>query len=134
MSNTHGVKYLVMSAALIGGILVAGLAVDSNPARSDDAAQTGDASKGKAIFNNQCTACHTIGGGRLVGPDLKGVTSQRPHQWLVEYIQNPEKMFKEKNPIAEKLLNEYAGVRMPDLGLSRQQANDALAYIKQQSK
>ena len=32
---------------------------------------------GEQLFKTNCTACHTIGGGRLVGPDLIGVTNKR---------------------------------------------------------
>ena len=37
-----------------------------------------DAAQGQAIFVQKCASCHTIGGGKLVGPDLKGVTATRP--------------------------------------------------------
>ena len=33
-------------------------------------------------FRNHCTACHTIGGGDRIGPDLAGVTKKRPRAWL----------------------------------------------------
>src|SRR5262249_54191159 len=39
-----------------------------------------------AIFNRRCTACHTYGKGIKVGPDLKGVTERRKHDWLVKFI------------------------------------------------
>ena len=32
--------------------------------------QTAD--QGQQIFQLKCTSCHTIGGGKLVGPDLQG--------------------------------------------------------------
>ena len=38
---------------------------------------------GADIFQQQCAACHTIGGGTLVGPDLQDVTSRRDREWLV---------------------------------------------------
>ncbi|HVA99001.1 MAG TPA: cytochrome c, partial [Bacteroidia bacterium] len=32
---------------------------------------------GKELFQNNCKTCHTIGHGKLVGPDLKGVADRR---------------------------------------------------------
>lgn len=101
--------------------------------RDPGSADTASAEKGKEIFNNQCSICHTIGGGKKIGPDMKGVTERRPREWLVKYISNPEKMFEEGDPIAKKLMEESGGVKMPNLGLSEEQVSDVLAYIKSQS-
>jgi cytochrome c2 len=94
----------------------------------------GSPEKGKAIFQEECSICHTIGKGRKAGPDLKGVTEKRSQEWLHSFISDPEKMFKKGDAIATKLLNEYAGVRMPNLGLSEQDISDVLAYIKEKSQ
>lgn len=37
---------------------------------------------GKYLFTKQCAACHTIGLGDKIGPDLLGVTLTRDHDWL----------------------------------------------------
>lgn len=41
------------------------------------------------FFAQKCKVCHTIGGGRRAGPDLKDVTQQRDRAWLENFIQNP---------------------------------------------
>src|SRR4030065_1033317 len=41
------------------------------------------AERGEGIFQQKCSACHTVGGGRSVGPDLAGVTSTRDRAWLL---------------------------------------------------
>ncbi len=92
------------------------------------AAATGDPAKGKAVFEQKCTSCHTIGGGKLVGPDLKGVTSQRPQDWLVNFITAPDKVIASGDPTATQLVKEY-GLPMPNLGISQSQAEDILTYI-----
>jgi cytochrome c2 len=116
---------LVLVLLAVGGLLlfsVGVMAADAKPSIE----------KGKEIFNSKCTACHTIGGGRKVGPDLKGVTEKRSHEWLVSFVSGPEHMFQENDPTAEQLLKEY-GIKMPDLNLSKEQVDDVLAYIKSES-
>ena len=65
-----------------------------------------DIKKGEEVFAAKgCIACHKIGGGKLVGPDLKGVTARREETWLKKMILRPDVMVKE-DPIARKLLGE----------------------------
>jgi len=92
-------------------------------------ADQGSLDKGKMIFETKCSPCHTIGGGKRVGPDLKGVTEQRSRDWLVQFISNPEKMFQAGDPIAKDLLSKFRGIKMPDLGLSPQEVSDVLSYV-----
>ncbi|HEX9014983.1 MAG TPA: c-type cytochrome [Chloroflexota bacterium] len=91
----------------------------------------GDPNKGKATFDQKCSSCHNIGGGKKVGPDLKGVTAQQSHDWLVNMITQPDK-WTSSDPTAQQLLKEY-GVQMPNLGISPGDANDVIAYLQQQS-
>ncbi len=93
------------------------------------AAQDTPAEEGKAIFEQKCSSCHTIGGGDLVGPDLKGVTELRDHDWLVLWISSPDKVLASGDPIATELLKQYNNVPMPNLGLSSDQVNAVLAYL-----
>ncbi len=45
---------------------------------------------GEAEFNTTCVACHTVGKGRLVGPDLAGVTERRSAEWLISFIKSSQ--------------------------------------------
>ncbi len=87
---------------------------------------------GQAIFEEKCTGCHSIGGGRMVGPDLKGVTERREQDWLIRFIVSPEQLIAQDDPIAEQLVQEY-GILMPNLGLSQPEVEEILAYIEAQS-
>ncbi len=122
--NTLAVVCLIVICGLL-------LPASSGIAQSEKA---GSAEKGKEIFDSKCTMCHTIGGGKKMGPDLKGVTERREHEWLVKFISNPEKMFEENDPIATELLKEYNGLKMPNSNLSEEQVNDVIAYIKAESE
>lgn len=88
--------------------------------------QTPEAEKNFA----QCKACHTIGGGRLVGPDLKGITEKFPEQWLIKFIQNSQALVKSGDKEAVKVFNEYNKFPMPSHNLTDAQVKDILLYIK----
>ena len=67
----------------------------------------GDVDAGKAMFAKKgCTACHKIGGGKLVGPDLKGVTARRNPKWMARMILHPEQML-QQDETAHGLLAKY---------------------------
>jgi cytochrome c2 len=90
----------------------------------------GDADAGKQIFQEKCTACHTIGNGPLVGPDLKGVTTKQSHDWLEHWIAAPDKMLAEKDPTATDLLHQFHDVPMPNLGLSSSDVTAVIAFLE----
>jgi mono/diheme cytochrome c family protein len=84
---------------------------------------------GEAVFKAKCAACHTIGGGRLIGPDLKGVTQRRDVSWLSAWIKAPDKMLAAKDPTASQLAAEY-GMQMPNLALSDADVANLIAYFQ----
>lgn len=86
-------------------------------------------SKGYAVFSIKCIACHTVGEGKRVGPDLKGVTDRRNHDWLKRMIKTPTAMIAQKDPIAIKLLAEYK-VPMVDMGLNDEEVEEVIKYLK----
>ena len=49
---------------------------------------TSSAQDGEALFK-ACSICHTIGGGKLIGPDLMGILDRRPEAELIKYVKNP---------------------------------------------
>ncbi len=87
---------------------------------------------GQAIFEQSCKSCHSIGGGRIVGPDLKGVTERREWDWLIRFIVSPDELIAQGDPLAKQLVEEY-GMPMPNLGLSQPEAEEVLVYIEAQS-
>lgn len=87
------------------------------------------ASDGEALFKEKCIACHTIGGGDLVGPDLKGVTERESKEWLTNWLLAPDQVLASGDPIATGLLQKYKNVPMPNLGLKPDQVDALLAYL-----
>ncbi len=95
------------------------------PIQQGKAAETGE-----EIFGSLCAACHTIGKGKLVGPDLAGVTSRREESWLYRQIQEPDMLIEENDPIAIQLLLEADDMAMPSLDLSDEEVVAVIAYLK----
>jgi mono/diheme cytochrome c family protein len=87
------------------------------------------------FFKQNCTSCHTIGGGRLTGPDLKDVTKRRDHAWLATFITNPKAVIDSGDSYALELVQEARGVMMPTLyGLTRERIDSLLNLIEAESK
>jgi len=111
-------KRLLMTVAVatLAGLVVVSLV----------AAQPAD--NGSTLFEAKCASCHTIGGGRLVGPDLQGLTDRRDRAWVERFIQAPDEVLASGDPIAKQLLEEY-GAPMPNLGISDAQLAALVAFL-----
>ena len=118
MTTKSTKKYLILVLALLTSVMSLGLVQNSI------AAETGE-----QVFQKKCAACHTIGGGKLVGPDLTGVTSRREEDWLFRQIQQPDTLIAEKDPIALQLLQEY-NMPMVPLGLEDSEVAAVISYLK----
>jgi mono/diheme cytochrome c family protein len=100
-------------------------AFQSEKARAQEAAD---------FFQQNCMSCHTIGGGRLTGPDLKNVEASRDRRWLLEFMQDPPAMIASGDPYVLQLQQEARGVVMPKVaGLDRARAEALLDLIKIES-
>ena len=89
---------------------------------------------GQYTFATHCSACHTIGRGDNIGPDLLGITARRDRNWLGRFILAPERMNAEGDPIAIALREKYRQVRMPNLKLSASDTAAVIDYIERQSR
>jgi protein SCO1 len=86
---------------------------------------------GEFTFRNACAACHSIGGGDRMGPDLAGVSQRRDGEWLEKYILAPDRMRAIADPTALALDARFPGVVMPNLRLARDEVRDILAFIEE---
>jgi len=87
------------------------------------------------FFKQNCINCHTIGGGRLTGPDLKNVLERNDREWLIGFMMNPKSYIDRGDPVAVKLLEEARNVPMPVLpGMTRERCENLLDLITAESK
>jgi protein SCO1 len=104
---------------------------DLQPGQSyADAAVLRAPDTGAYIFQGKCSACHSIGKGDSVGPDLAGVTTRRERGWLARYLRVPDQMLADKDPIAVELFAKYKNVAMPNLRLSEGEINVLLSFLE----
>ena len=85
---------------------------------------------GAYVFQSRCSACHTVGKGDTVGPDLAGVTTRRERSWLVRYLRAPDQMLAEKDPIATALSAQFKNIAMPNLRLSDGEIAILLSFLE----
>jgi len=86
-------------------------------------------------FRQTCVSCHTIGGGRATGPDLKDVTQRKDREWLVKFIMNPKVVIDSGDPYAKKIYEEARNYPMPPPpGITRDRAEKLLDLIEAESK
>ena len=89
---------------------------------------------GSAIFATNCAACHTIGQGKLVGPDLKGVTEKYDKHWIYRFIRESQVMIEEGDEKAVAVFNDTSMIPMPPIPLSEEKIDALLEHIAKESK
>lgn len=82
-------------------------------------------------FRQNCTVCHTVGKGQLIGPDLEGVTKRKDRAWLIKFLQSPQATIDSGDPYAAELLKNAHGVVMPNVaGMTPDMASALLDLIE----
>jgi cytochrome c2 len=88
------------------------------------------ASQGEGYFQSKgCVGCHSMGGGRLTGPDLQGVTERREFDWVMAMITQPDSML-QNDETAQELLREYM-TPMVNMGVTQEEARAIYEYLRQ---
>lgn len=118
----RGARVVLLAALAV--VALGGLARAAGPGQADE---------GKTLFQTNCASCHSIGGGALVGPDLKGVSGKSSPAWVQAFIEAPDKVIASGDPRAIALLKQFKNVKMPNLGMTAAQAAALVAYIDSRS-
>jgi protein SCO1 len=93
-----------------------------------------DTSRGAYLYRTRCLACHTMGRGDKLGPDLRGVASARNPAWLARWIREPRKMIDARDPIIMPMMARYNNLAMPNLGLGESDVAAIIDYMKREDK
>ncbi len=87
-----------------------------------------------ATFKSVCAVCHTIGGGKLIGPDLANVQDRHSEDWIINFVQSSQSVIKSGDQYADSIYKAYNQLLMPDHpNLNDAQVKGLIAYIKAQS-
>lgn len=90
--------------------------------------------KGSSSFNQTCAACHTIGKGKLVGPDLANVHLRHSEEWLRKFIRSSQTVIKSGDKYADSLFKAFNQIPMPDNpSLTDENIKEILNYISTNS-
>jgi cytochrome c2 len=103
------------SIALIATLLV----FLANPVHAQD---------GEQLFQ-QCKACHTIGQGKLLGPDLLDISKKQDKEWIKNFIKSSQTMIKNGDPAAVEIFEEFNKIPMMDYNLSDAELEAIIKYI-----
>lgn len=123
-TSRRGTSQLVVRLAIVLALTPAVLGWSAGAALAQQAG-----GQGETIFQSKCAACHTIGAGPTIGPDLKGVTARRSREWLVSWISAPDQLIARRDPTAKELTAQYA-VQMPNLGLTGAETEAVVAFLQ----
>ncbi len=100
-SNNHYLLAIILTVA--GSSVLAGRSASAQQPPSEETI---------AFFRQNCYSCHTIGGGRLAGPDLKDVSKRKDRSWLLKFVMDPKGVIDSGDPYAQKIFREARGVYM----------------------
>ena len=84
--------------------------------------------KGSAVYDVKCNACHKLTADKLVGPGWKGVTDRRKPEWIMNFITNTDVMIA-KDTAAQAMV-EKCMVRMPNQHLNDDEARNVLEFMR----
>jgi mono/diheme cytochrome c family protein len=119
---------------VLGALLIPDVAAAQEPAtKSSFTVDDAQAKKGKSLWVSRgCMACHTVGKGPLAGPDVAGVTERREIGWLQKWLTNTTEMLA-SDPIAQEMLAQYKGQKMPNMKLSQAEADALIHFMAAES-
>ncbi len=87
----------------------------------------GTKAAGLDAFKTSCAPCHTIGGGKLVGPDLKGLKERVPSRdWAIAFVKDPQGT---NDDYAKKVKTEFGDTMSSQSALGDAVLGDIIDFI-----
>ena len=133
--------FLLFSVSIIAQDATSADATEAEAsAGAETSAGGGDAAKGKALFNQNCAACHALNR-KMTGPALANVESRLQEEeglgreWLYGWIKNSPGTIKSGDAYANKIYEEYNQAAMTAFPtLSNEDIDNILAYTAEPPK
>ena len=88
---------------------------------------------GASIFKKNCAVCHTIGKGKIVGPDLIGVDKKHDIKWLIKWVKSSQSLVKKNDPKAVQIFNDNNKMIMPDQALTDDEVKAVVAFVSEET-
>ena len=88
---------------------------------------------GASIFKKNCAVCHTIGKGKIVGPDLIGMDKKHDIKWLVKWVKSSQSLVKKNDPKAVQIFNDNNKMIMPDQALTDDEVKAVVAFVGEET-
>ena len=79
-----------------------------------------DVEKGKTVYAANCAICHTVNGGRAMGPDFNLVSYTKTKESIAAYAKDPYSLYEKFG---------YSANAMPTLPLKDEEFIDVADYI-----
>jgi len=79
-----------------------------------------DIENGKAVYAANCAICHTVNGGRAMGPDFNIVSYTKTKKEIAAYAKDPYSFYEKFG---------YSANAMPTLPLEEKEFEDVADYI-----
>lgn len=117
-ASNKGVRNLFVFGSLFFFIVFVALTYDTMKQIDKRSPEiTEEVNSGKMAWHKyDCIGCHTIfGNGSYFAPDLTKITVNKPRGYVTRFLMNPRGV--------------NAGAVMPNLGISRQEADDLVSFL-----
>ncbi len=76
-----------------------------------------------------CARCHSIGAGKLIGPDLLGIKTRHTEEWLIKFIQASDSLIALGDTSANRLFDENEKLPMPRHDYSDDEVKSLINFI-----
>ncbi|MDP6922657.1 MAG: c-type cytochrome [Lutibacter sp.] len=84
--------------------------------------------RGKQLFKTNCAACHKLKG-KLIGPELLGITEKRDADWLKLWIKDSNALVASGDKLAKEVAESNPAMMNAFPQFSTQELDDLLAYM-----